>query len=84
MPNQWGDGFILPKSSPARPEADTVRQKLLGETDILLSANSLASSCVSVCSNSDGFKSYLAVNTPTLCHGDHWGQKNLSCGYFVQ
>lgn len=83
MPNQRGDGFISPKSSPARPEADTVRQKLLGETDILLSANSLASGDVSACSYSDAFKSYLAVKASTLCHGDLWGQKNLSCRCLV-
>lgn len=42
MPNQRGNRFIILKSSPARPGADTVRQKPLWDTDIPPSANSLA------------------------------------------
>lgn len=53
-PNQWGDRFIITKSSTARPEADIVRQKPLRDTDIPLSANSLAVA-VYVFNDGDGF-----------------------------
>lgn len=72
MPNQCGNRFIILKSSPARPRADTVWQKLLWDTDIPSSSNGLAVA-VRLCLTE------MIVFKPTaLFHGDPWCQIMLS------
>lgn len=78
MPNQCGNRFIILKSSPARPGADTERQKPLRDTDIPSSANSLAEAMCLYVAVVTVLKSYLAVDHHSVCHGYPSCQINLS------